>query len=160
MAEASEFAANLIGGKGASAEILARVHERTGASVFLAFEEGRLTGVWASVLLSEAGVRACHADEFDSLEPELRHVSVREDEPAGHYAWGIAGSTRESAKRVVGAADALYWTVLPHLPFFTRPATPAGVRLVVERLGFKPVPGSKTRLVWQPPRSERSSAAA
>ena len=158
--EARDFAAELIGGKIATVQTLAWVHERTGAALFLAREEGRLTGVWATVLLSEAGVRACHADDFDGLEPDRRHVAKKSEDPAGHYAWGIAGSTRESAKRVVAAADALYWSVLPHLPFFTRPTTPAGVRVVVERLGFGPVPGSQTGLVWMGPRSDRPSVAA
>ena len=160
IAEARDFAADLIGGKNVSPDTLAWVHERTGGCLFLAREEGRLTGVWASVLLTDAGVAACHADAFDALDPDPGHVSKKHQEPAGHYAWGIAGSTRESARRVVGAADALFWSVLSHLPFFTRPATPAGVRLVVERLGFEPVPGSSSGLVWRAPRTDRASVAA
>jgi hypothetical protein len=158
--EARDFAANLIGGKNVPPDTLAWVHERTGGCLFLAREDGLLTGVWASVLLSPAGVQACHEDRFDGLDPDPRHVAEKHDDPAGHYAWGIAGSTKASSRRVVGAADALFWTVLSHLPFFTRPATPAGVRLVVERLDFRPVPGSTTGIVWREPRTLRTSVAA
>jgi hypothetical protein len=158
--EARDFAANLIGGKNVEPDVLAWVHERTGGCLFLTHEDGQLTGVWASVLLSPEGVQACHDDRFDALDPDPRHVAEKHGDPAGHYAWGIAGSTKASARRVVGAADALFWTVLAHLPFFTRPATPAGVRLVVERLGFQPVPGSKSGIVWREPRTLSTSAAA
>jgi hypothetical protein len=157
---ARDFAADLIGGKNVPPDTLAWVHERTGGCLFLAREEGQLTGVWASVLLSPAGVQACHDGLFDSLEPDPRHVIEKHEDPAGHYAWGIAGSTKASSRRVVGAADALFWTVLSHLPFFTRPATPAGVRLVVERLGFQPVPGCESGIVWREPRTVPASAAA
>ena len=160
MIEAREFAAALIGGDIVTPETLAWVHERTGASLFLAREAGRLTGVWAAVLLSEAGVRACHADAFDALEPDPAHVAEASAEPAGVYAWGIAGSTRESARRLVAAGAAVDQAALAHLPGFTRPVTEAGMRLALERMNFKPVPGSKTGLVWMAPRVVRPSVAA
>src|ERR1700739_1799609 len=83
MAEARAFAAFFIGDKVAAAETLSWVHERSGASLFLAHEDGRLSGVWAALLLSEAGVRACYDDTFDGLEPDPAHVARRNEEPAG-----------------------------------------------------------------------------
>jgi hypothetical protein len=161
MVEARNFAAGLIGGDIVTPETLAWVHERTGGALFLAREEGRLTGVWAGVLLTEAGVRACHADTFNALDPDPDHVAEKWEDPAGVYAWGIAGSTRESAKRVVEAAGgALFRVTLAHLPYFTRPATPAGVRLVIERFNFMPVPSSTSGLCWMGPRRDRLSAVA
>jgi len=161
MVEARDFAAGLIGGDIVTPETLAWVHERTGGALFLAREAGQLTGVWAGVLLTEAGVRACHADTFDALDPDPGHVAQKWEDPAGVYAWGIAGSTRESAKRVVEAAGgALFRVTLAHLPYFTRPATPAGVRLVIERFNFMPVPASTSGLCWMGPRRERLSAVA
>jgi len=161
MVEARDFAAGLIGGDIVTPQTLAWVHERTGGALFLAREEGRLTGVWAGVLLTEAGVRACHADTFNALDPDPDHVAEKWEDPAGVYAWGIAGSTRESAKRVVEAAGgALFRVTLAHLPYFTRPATPAGVRLVIERFNFMAVPSSTSGLCWMGPRADRLSAVA
>jgi hypothetical protein len=160
MDEAREFAAGLIGGEIVTPQTLTWVHERTGAALFLLREEGRLTGVWAIVLLSQAGVDATLADQFNALEPEPAHVIERGEDPAGLYGWGIVGSTRESARRVVAAEGDVRNGALAHLPSFTRPTTPAGRRLVIERLNFKPVPRSTTGLVWMEPRRDPPSAVA
>jgi hypothetical protein len=159
MVEAREFAAALIGGNIVTPETLARVHECTGAALFLAREEGRLTGVWAAVLLTQAGVRACHDDSFNALDPDPGHVAEKSSEPAGVYAWGVAGATKESARRLLISAAAVDQATLSHLPGFTRPTTPAGARLALERMNFRPVPGSKTGLVWMEPRTVRPQAA-
>jgi hypothetical protein len=159
MVEAREFAAALIGGDIVSPKTLARIHDRTGAALFLAREEGRLTGVWAAVLLTEAGVRACHDDRFNALHPDTDHVAEKSSEPAGVYAWGVAGATKESAKRLLISAAAVDQATLSHLPGFTRPTTEAGRRLALERMNFTPVPGSKTGLVWMAPRTARPEAA-
>jgi hypothetical protein len=151
MHQAREFAATLIGGEIVSAGVLAWAHRRTGGALYLAHEEGRLTGVWANVLL---------ADRFNALDPEPSHVAERGQDPAGCYAWGVAASTRDSRKRIVAAGDAIYQGVLAHLPYFTRPATPAGVRLVIERFNFQPVAGSTTGLVWMPPRQRQAPSVA
>jgi len=156
IAEAREFAVALIGGEHVTPETIAWVHERTGAALFLAHEEGRLTGICAVVLLSEAGVQACMADTFDALSPDPAHVVERGEEPAGLYAWAVAASTKESSKRVVAAGANLYQNPFAHLPYFTRPLTPAGLRLVIERFNFQLVPGSKTGLAWMPPHGVRT----
>jgi hypothetical protein len=160
IAEARDFAAALIGGENASPRTLVWVHARTGAAVFLAREEGRLSGVWAVVLLSEDGVRACHDDRFDALDPEPAQVAEAWRDPAGVYVWGFAGGTRESAKRVVASGDAVDRAALAHLPCFTRPTTEAGRRLAIERKNFQPVQGSTSGLVWLAPRHFEASAAA
>ena len=49
---------------------------------------------------------------------------------------------------------------IPHLAFFGRVATEAGRRLVIERIGFKPVPGSTTDLLWIEPLNQRLPAVA
>jgi hypothetical protein len=159
MQEARAFAAALIGDDIVTPETLAWAHERTGASLFLAREDGRLTGVWAALLLTEAGVRACHDDTFNALEPDPDHVAEKTSEPAGVYAWGIAGATKDSSKRMLIAGAAVDYATLSHMPGFTRPTTEAGRRLALERMNFKPVPGSTTGLVWMAPRTARPQAA-
>ena len=160
MDEARAFAAAMIGPDIVRPETLAWVHARSGAGLFLAQEDGRLTGVWAAVLLTGAGVVACHEDRFDGVDPDPAHVAPIDEAPAGVYAWGIAAATRDSARRLVAASDAVDQAALAHLPGFTRPVTEAGLRLAVERKGFRPVPGSRTGLYWVDPRAGRASAAA
>ncbi len=160
MAEARMFAAAMIGSAIVNPETLAWVHARSGAGLFLAREEGRLTGVWAALLLTQAGVEACLADRFDGVDPDPAHVAEKGQEPAGIYAWGIAAATRDTAKRLMAASDAVDRAALAHLPGFTRPVTEAGLRLAVERKGFRPVEGSRTNLYWVDPRAARPGVAA
>jgi hypothetical protein len=160
MFEARAFAAALIGPDIVSPQTLSWVHAYTGGALFLAHEDGRLTGVLATVMLTEAGVRACFTDTFEALDPDLNHVAPAGSDPAGAYAWGVAGSTRDTAKRVVAAGGSIYANELGHLPYFTRPATAAGARLVLERFGFQPIPGATSGIVWMPPRRQIAGAAA
>ena len=160
LVEAHAFAARLIGGKIASAHALGRVHVRTGSGLFVYRENGELTGVVALVLLSERGLKAVCADDFDALEPAVGHVARRDHEPAGVYAWGIAASNHPAAKRMMDALGIMVRDSIPHLAFFGRVATEAGRRLVVERIGFKPVPGSTSDLLWIEPLNQRLPAVA
>jgi hypothetical protein len=158
--EAQAFATRLIGGKLVSPEKLASIHDTTGAGLFLVHEDGELTALFAMVLLNADGRRAVEADEFDSLEPPGRHVIGRGEEPAAIYGWGIAATNHPAAQRIIDACGLLGRTAAPHLPVFARPVTPRGLRLMVERMNFKPVPGSTTGLVWAGPGADSQSAAA
>lgn len=158
--EAQAFATRLIGGKLVSPEKLASIHETTGAGLFLVHEDGELTALFAMVLLNAEGRRAVEADQFDSLEPPPHHVIARGEEPAAIYGWGIAATNHPAAQRIIDACGLLGRTAAPHLPVFARPVTPRGLRLMVERMNFKPVPGSTTGLVWAEPAADSQSAAA
>jgi hypothetical protein len=160
IAEAHALAARLISGKIASAATLARVHARTGAGVFTVRDEGVLTAVVALVMLSDEGRQAVWRDEFDAVRPADRHVLRRGGEPAGVYGWGVAATSHDAAKRIVQGYLQACRSAVPHLAFFGRPVTPDGKRLMVERLGFTPVPGSTTGLTWIEPLPVRQPAAA
>jgi hypothetical protein len=160
LVEAQAFAERLIGGKIASADALGRVHARTGAGLFVYREDGELTGVVALILLSERGLKAVCADRFDALDPAAAHVARHDHEPRGVYAWGIAASNHPAAKRMMDALGVMVRDSIPHLAFFGRVATEAGRRLVIERIGFKPVPGSTTDLLWIEPLNQRLPAVA
>lgn len=160
MVEAQAFAARLIGGKIASADTLAWIQARTGASVFLVRENGELTGLVAFVLLSEEGRQAVWSDRFDGFDPAPGHVASPTDEPAAVYGWGIAATNHEAAQRLLEASQLMGRTAVAHLAYFARPVTPKGLRLMVERLMFKPLPGSTTGLVWIEPYDQQSPAAA
>ena len=158
--EAQAFATRLIGGKLVSPAKLASIHATTGAGLFLVRENGELTALFAMVLLNADGRRAVEADEFDSLEPPPCHVIAEGEEPAAIYGWGIAATNHPAAQRIIDACGLLGRTAAPHLPVFARPVTPRGLRLMVERMNFKPVPGSTTGLVWADPSAQGQAAVA
>ncbi len=158
--EAQAFAARLIGGKIATPATIARVHARTGVGLFVVREAGELTAVVALVFLSEAGRRAVWTDAFDSVNPAASHIMRRGGEPAGIYGWGIAATNHQAAQRAIEGYELTSRIAVPHLAVFGRPVTPAGLRLMIDRLGFKPVPGSTSGLVWIEPSAERQQAAA
>lgn len=159
IAEARAFAAGLIGPQIVSAEALQRVHEQSGAGLFLAREEGVLTGVLAFVLLNRAGLAAVWAESFEATDPSPSHVSLAHEDPVALYGWGVAATTRASADRVIEGARAMWASAVAGLPYFARPTTPKGERLMRERLNFEDCPGSKTGLVWLPPdRAQRVAA--
>jgi hypothetical protein len=156
--EGHAFAERLIGGKLVSPETLARVHETTGVGVFLARENGQLTGVAAIILLNEAGRAAVEANAFDSLDPAPAHLLGPGEKPAAIYGWGVATTNHEATERFLHAGRLNRALLLP-LPVVTKPVTPAGLRLI-ERLGFTPVAGSTSGLFWNDPATRKPAAAA
>lgn len=159
IAEARTFAAKLIGPNIVAAAALQRVHERSGAGLFLAREEGRLTGVLAFVLLNPAGLAAVWDQSFNAVDPEPAHVVAAGQEPVAVYGWGVAATTKPSAVRLIDGARAMGADAAAGLPYFARPTTEAGHRLMRERLNFVDCPGSTTGLVWLPPAHLREVAA-
>jgi len=159
IAEARTFAAELIGPNIVTAEALQRVHNRSGAGLFLAREEGRLTGVLAFVLLNAAGLAAVWDQTFNAVDPDPAHVSKAGQDPVALYGWGVAATTKPSAIRLIDGARSMGANVVAGLPYFARPTTEAGHRLMRERLNFVDCPGSTTGLVWLPPVHLREVAA-
>jgi hypothetical protein len=148
IAEAQAFAARLIGGNVATAATLTRVQTRTGICVFLYRESSVMTAMVAYVLLSERGLRALFADRFNAHEPAASHLIRLGEEPAGVYGWGVAATNHPAATRVVAGYELMRQKAAAHLPFFGRPVTEAGRRLMFERLHYKPVPRSASGVVW------------
>lgn len=159
IAEARAFAARLIGVGIVTAEALQAVHLRSGAGLFLAREDGLLTGVLAFVLLTASGLAAVRDGRFDALSPATAHVAGAGDEVCGVYGWGVAATTKPTAQRLIEGARAMAGGAAAHLPYFARPTTPAGERLMRERLNFVDVPGSRDGLVWAPPSAPARVAA-
>jgi len=152
------LAARLIGEGIVSARDLERVHRASGgASLFLAHEEGALTGVLAFVLLGRAGLQAVRDGSFDALAPADAHLARPGQPASAFYGWGVAATTKASARRLIDGSRAIMDGVLGHLPKFARPTTEAGHRLMRERLGFVDLPASRG-LVWQPPVQEAAAA--
>ena len=156
---ARQFAAQLIGEGIVTAADLERVHRLTDESaLFVAREDGELTGVLAFVLLNVSGLRAVLTGAFNALAPAAEHVAGPGEPACAFYGWGVAATTKPSARRVIDGARAIMAGAVGHLPKFARPTTEAGHRLMRERLGFEDLPGSFDGLVWQPPMEQAVAA--
>ncbi|MBS0360748.1 MAG: hypothetical protein JSR98_05170 [Proteobacteria bacterium] len=155
---ARAFAAQLIGEGIVTANDLERVHGLSAdAALFIAEEEGAMTGVLAFVLLNAAGLRAVRTGCFDALSPADAHVAGPREPARAFYGWGVAATTKPSARRVIDGARTIMAGAVGHLPKFARPTTEAGHRLMRERLGFVDLPGA-AGLVWMPAQEEAIAA--
>jgi hypothetical protein len=151
VAAARDLAAQLIGEGIVATDELDRVQYLTGrVSLFVSEEEGALCGVLAFVLLNREGLRAVYQNAFDACAPSALHLACPGETIHGFYGWGVAATTKTSARRVVDGARAVMAGAVGPLPKFARPTTDAGHRLMRERLGFVDLPGS-SGLVWQAP---------
>lgn len=152
VASARNLCAELIGDGIVSADDLDRVQRQTaGASVFITEEDGMLCGVLAFVLLNLDGYRAVTSGAFDAVAPAPEHLAGPGQQAYAFYGWGVAATTKTSARRVIDAARAVMGGTFGPLPKFARPTTEAGHRLMRERLSFVDLPSSDDGLVWQAP---------
>jgi hypothetical protein len=157
--EVQTFAADLIGPQIVQPQVLRRVQDHTGGALFLTRQGTLLTGAIAFVLLSKRGALAVQTDGFDAVNPRLSHLARSNEEPHAVYGWGIASTDKETTKRLLQSYEHVRTSVVPHLAWFARAVTPAGERLMLERLGYKPYAGSKTGLIWREPAAPRELAA-
>jgi|HubBroStandDraft_5_1064220.scaffolds.fasta_scaffold409436_2 hypothetical protein len=154
VAEARALAVRLIGGDMATTETIARVHERSGAGLFVIRENGALAGLLAFLMLSDHGRTALLKGVLDTLAPAPDHVIEAGEEAAGVYSWAIAAANHGVAQSLVRGHERVRHVAAPHLPFYLRPVTPQGRRLAVVRLGFKPLPGRRNGLFWSEPKEQ------
>ena len=155
---AQDLAARLIGPEIVSAEALRRVQDQAEAALFVTYEGDELTGVLAFVLLSRAGLEAVLRGDFDAQSPAQTHVATPAEIVCGFYGWGVAATTKPTARRLVEAARTMGRGSVAHIPYFARPTTEAGHRLMRERMNFVDLPGSDG-IVWAPPSNMRAAAA-
>jgi hypothetical protein len=153
------FAAGLIGPQIVQPQALRRVQQHTGGALFITRQGDRLTGAMAFVLLSKEGAEAVRGDGFDAVDPALSHLAGRRETAHAVYGWGIATTDKESTKRLLQGYDRVRTGVAAHLAWFARAVTPAGERLMMERLKYEPYPGSTTGLIWRQPAGEGELAA-
>lgn len=125
-------------------------------SGLLTFEEasGALTGMLSVARLTDKGHEALLTGRFNPLAPSVQHYAGLGDAATAVYALGIAARTRDAARATVTACTRLRETVMAELPFFARPSTDAGRRVLIERLHCSETLGD---LLWSPPlRPERT----
>ncbi len=154
------LAAELINSEVATSETFAATHAKTGASVFV-FRQGiQITGTLGLVPVGPDGLRMICNHSFNPRDPALSLICSPGDPFAALYGWGFAASTRKAAATVVLASMQLRDTVFAGIPCFTRAATPAGARIILTKMGYRPFPGSLTGLLISPPRKIEKGVAA
>ncbi len=157
---AHALAIRLIGGQMATPQTITRVHRETGAGLFLVRDGRRLKGLLAFVLLNQAGAEAAVRDDFNALTPKMAYLARGGREPEAIYSWAIAAEDKDAAQRLIQGHERLRHVGVAHLPFYCRLATEQGRRLGIVRMGFQPLPGSKSGLFWSPPKAHSLVEAA
>jgi hypothetical protein len=167
IAEAHALVERLVGPPLAGVDVMRAIHERTQASVFVIRENGRITGVLGELPISEAGLKALEAGDFNGASPELEHVTRPGDQVFAFYCWGFAAETRRASamgvRGVIAARDHVY----AELPFFARAAKPKddedapsnGARVGFRRFGCTYYPG-QPNLLYSPKAQHPGRAAA
>jgi len=151
MRVAGELARSGVGGALAGGEVFAAVQAACGCAAFAYRREGRLTGALAVIPLAASGAAALAADAFDGVAPDRDHVARAGERLAAVYGWGIVGAERRARAAVLAAVHRLRVELYPMLPFYCRAATAAGERVILGRLGYRPMAGSRSGLHVSPP---------
>jgi hypothetical protein len=146
VAEGRDVAAQLVGERIATTEIMWAVQTRSGCAAFAAREpDGGLCALISVLPLLEDGERALDDGSFDGLVPPLAVIARPQDEPVAFYIWGAAGLTWRGRNQALAASVALQREVYPHLPCFARGATSDGERVLQSRMGAMPAAGGLVR---------------
>ncbi|HSV04254.1 MAG TPA: hypothetical protein VLI41_13735 [Phenylobacterium sp.] len=158
MRAARALASELIGGDLVTVETLQRVQAYTGCAIFVAHEDGIVSGVLAWVPFNAAGAAAMRRLRFNIFDPAPQHMASPAEVVCGNYGWGVAGATKATAKRLREGSAAMS-PHFDHVPRYARAVTDAGRRYLCDLLGYRELPGSDG-LVWLPPLSQRMPAEA
>jgi hypothetical protein len=118
-------------------------------------EAGRVDGVLGVLPLTAKGEAALLCGALDFAAPLDPFVAPRFVEASSLYAMGIASRTPEAARAVVSGVVRLR-EACAAVPFYARPVTEAGRRVLVERLGCAPAKGGE--LYLSPARPLRTAA--
>ena len=153
---AHALAASRIGPGIASQQDLARVQRLTRAAVLVHLSDGRVDGVLGLLRLSPTGHIALLAGRLDAARPDASWLAAPSAPAAAVYAAGIAATSRTGARAVVSGVARLR-DACAELPFYARPVTVDGRRVLVERLACEPLMG--TNLYWSAAATPREAAA-
>ncbi|HTI67273.1 MAG TPA: hypothetical protein VL460_06965 [Caulobacteraceae bacterium] len=152
------IAAELISPYVAPAAAFRRVQAHTGSAVWVYRQAGEVTGVLGMVAVKPNGLKAIEEHLYDSKNTPEEFLCGAGDPFAAIYGWGFAARTRKASVAVVlGAMRSR--ERFADIPFFTRAATPAGVKVITGRMGYRPYPGAPDDLLWNPVRPSQERAA-
>lgn len=153
-----EMAAGKIPRAIASAETLNAVQHRTGCAIFAVRDAGGVAGALSIIPLTAAARPLLRKGEFDGLVPPMEMVARPHDPVVALYGWGMVGATWRARGVILSAALRLQRDVFAEVPIYGRAASPGGERVLLKRLGAKPVPG-RGGLVLAPAFATRQEAA-
>jgi hypothetical protein len=153
------IAADLISPHVALAATFRRVQERTESTVLVFRQDDEVVGVLGMVPLRPEGFEAIQRHLFDPKNPPEEFLCAPGDPFPAMYGWGFAARTRRASAAVVLGAMMLR-DRYPDIPFFTRAATPAGVKVICGRMGYAAYPGAPDDLLWNPVRPASEERAA
>ncbi|MEL7539810.1 MAG: hypothetical protein AAGJ51_02810 [Pseudomonadota bacterium] len=126
----------LINDRLADADTIERVHGVTEITAW-AFGSDPIEGLVLAVPLSEAGLAALEANEFQPGDPNPAHVAAVGQLCAACYIGIYAGATYDARKAVMTGAGVIRMGIFPQVPCFARAATEDGARSM-ESLGWTP----------------------
>lgn len=132
------LAQRLIPPLSAAEPAIRRVYRRNPDSIWAVRRPSGPVGVFAMLLLTEAGADAMRADRFDTSNPPVDLLTGRGETAAAIYLWAIAtpGLAIEAFKIVS------LWLRAPafaRADVYTRTTTPSGARFAAN-IGFEPLP--------------------
>lgn len=132
------LAQRLIPPLAAAEEAIGRVYRRNPDSIWAVRRPSGPVGVFAMLLLNQAGAEAMLAGRFDVTDPPTDLLTARGERAAAVYLWAIAtpGVAIEAFKVVS------LWLRAPayaEADILTRTTTPSGARFAAN-IGFEPLP--------------------
>ena len=130
-----ELGERLINDRLADAPTIERVHNATKISAWAYGDP--IEGLVLCVPLSEAGLTALQANEFQPGNPSDEHIAAAGEMCAGCYIGIYAGATYEARKAVMTGAGVIRMGIFSQVPCFARAATEDGARSM-ESLGWAP----------------------
>jgi hypothetical protein len=150
MSEFRALASRLMQCDVAPAAVFNRARRRQPAAVLVRSTFGRMTGLVATLLLSDSAEARLLANRFDGLHPDAADLADPSDTPALYYVWGVAGEDREDRRAAMALTERLRADTFSDLFAYMRPATEAG-RSAGERIGFRPAGPSPDSIYVSPP---------
>ncbi|MFN7054738.1 hypothetical protein [Hyphomonas sp.] len=148
LSEGLRLAERLTGQAMATPHSITWIDSLTGMSAWVTGEP--VNGVFIAVPLTAEGVTAVRGGSFMPGWPALAHVCEAGAPCAGVYIGVYAGATKETRRRVMGAAAIVRVDIFGPVPCFARGATEDGKRSMAS-LGFVPVQGAMSDLWAQEP---------
>ncbi|MGH1352270.1 MAG: hypothetical protein ACRBBN_15885 [Methyloligellaceae bacterium] len=132
-----EFTESELPGEVARAEVVRSALGVNKNNILTFWNNNRMVGVWAMLMLNHLGLERILLGEFDSLNPSTKCLSPRLETPMGIYVWAVIapGIAAEGIRHVSAFLRA---PIYRNTNLFTRPNTKAGVR-INQGVGFAPV---------------------
>ncbi len=162
LAEGRAMAASLISPDVVSTETAQGIFDHCGMGLFGVTEaalqkeaasdgdESPLVGIFGMLPVNQLGYDAIYNDTFIGTAPSKEHLCSHTQEPVAIFGWGIASYRRSGAYLFVHLGAMINEYVVPDLRWFTKAATNLGEKLIVKKLQYAPVPGSKIGSLFYP----------